>query len=374
MEVKVNTPIELLLQARLYDPFGLLGLHREGAEWIVRVYEPYATRVDLLNNDEAAALKRIHPSGVFEWRGKSEPSQYPNRPYRLRIHYGSATHEIFDPYQFPSHLSQQDLYLFSEGKLRQGYRMLGSHAVEINGVKGVRFAVWAPNAERVSVVGEFNHWDGRVHPMRSHGSSGVWELFIPEIRQHALYRYEIRNRDTGQLLTKTDPYAQGYELRPGTAALTAPANRHQWRDAEWMTQRGQWDWLHGAINIYEIHAGSWKRHPDGRFYTYSELATDLVPYVKGMGYTHIELMPISEHPLDESWGYQATGYFAATSRRVNSPSGTGVFSHARQLLSQGVSVLREAGIAEAGRRALTHLHSLSQLTAWKLSTWRVHKP
>ena len=132
------------------------------------------------------------------------------------------THDIYDPYQFPSHISQQDLYLFSEGNLRQGYRMLGSHAVEIDGVKGVRFAVWAPNAERVSVVGEFNQWDGRMHPMRSHGSSGVWELFLPEIKQHALYRYEIRNRDTGQVLTKTDPYAQGYELRPGTAALAAP--------------------------------------------------------------------------------------------------------------------------------------------------------
>ncbi|MDH4215596.1 MAG: 1,4-alpha-glucan branching enzyme, partial [Gallionella sp.] len=206
----MNTPIESLLQARCYDPFGLLGLHREGTDWVIRVYEPHATEVDLLNKDGAAPLKRTHPCGVFEWRGNNEPSL----PYRLRLHYGSATHEAYDPYQFPPHLSQQDLYLFGEGKLRQGYRMLGSHAVEINGVKGVRFAVWAPNAERVSVVGEFNNWDGRLHPMRSHGSSGVWELFLPEIKQHALYRYEIRNRATGQILTKTDPYAQGYELRP----------------------------------------------------------------------------------------------------------------------------------------------------------------
>ena len=302
--------IESLLQSRLSDPFALLGLHQKGSEWVIRVYEPYATQVALVNETDGELLKRIHPAGIFEWRGKTEPA----RPYRLRMHYGIVTHEIYDPYQFPSHISQQDLYLFSEGKLHQGYRMLGSHAVEINGVKGVRFAVWAPNAERVSVVGEFNNWDGRIHAMRYHGSSGVWELFIPGIKQHALYRYEIRNRNTGQLLTKTDPYAQGYELRPGTASLAAPANEHRWRDAEWLKQRGQWDWLHGAINIYEVHAGSWKRHPDGRFYTYSELATDLVPYVKGMGYTHIELMPISEHPLDESWGYQATGYFAATSR------------------------------------------------------------
>ena len=181
----MKKPIESLLQARLHDPFGFLGLHREGAEWVVRVYEPYATGIDLLNCGEAtsrdtslakpAAFKRIHADGVFEWRGSSEPA----RPYRLRMHYGSATHEVFDPYQFPSHISQQDLYLFAEGKLRQGYRMLGSHGIEVDGVKGVRFAVWAPNAERVSVVGEFNNWDGRIHLMRSHGSSGVWELFIP---------------------------------------------------------------------------------------------------------------------------------------------------------------------------------------------------
>ena len=307
----MDTRIESLLQTRLYDPFGLLGLHKEeGSEWVIRVYEPYATQVVLLAKEEGDPFKRVHPSGLFELRCKSKP----DLPYRLRMNFGNATHEIFDPYQFPSSISQQDLYLFSEGNLHQGYLMLGSHAMEINGVKGIRFAVWAPNAERVSVVGEFNLWDGRIHPMRSLGSSGVWDLFIPELKQHDLYRYEIRNRNSGQLLTKTDPYAQGYELRPGTASLAAAANEYRWHDAEWLKQREQWDWLHGAMNIYEVHPGSWKRHPDGRFYTYSELATDLVPYVKGMGYTHIEFMPISEHPLDESWGYQATGYFAPTSR------------------------------------------------------------
>src|SRR5674476_154125 len=220
------------------------------------IRDSHATQVALINQSDTEPLKRIHPTGIFEWRGKTEPAL----PYRLRVYYGSVTHEIFDPYQFPSDISQQDLYLFSEGNLHQGYRMLGSHAVKINGVTGVRFAVWAPNAERVSVVGEFNMWDGRVHPMRSLGSSGVWELFLPEIRQDALYRFEIRNREIGRVLTKTDPYAQGYELRPGTAALAATAYRHQWQDAEWMQQSGLWDWLHGAINIYEIHAGSWKRH------------------------------------------------------------------------------------------------------------------
>ncbi|MDX8385153.1 MAG: 1,4-alpha-glucan branching protein GlgB [Gallionella sp.] len=302
--------IDSLLQTRLYDPFGLLGLHREGKEWVIRAFEPQASKVELINKSGTTTLKRINPEGLFEWQGKKEPEL----PYQLRLHYGGVTRDIYDPYQFPQHLSEQDLYLFSEGKLHQGYRMLGSHPVEIKGVKGVRFAVWAPNAERVSVVGEFNGWDGRIHPMRSHGSSGTWELFLPELPEHALYRYEIRNRDTGEIMTKTDPYAQGYEMRPGTAALTTPTKQHQWQDDKWLKQRSEWDWLHGAINIYEVHAGSWKRHPDGRFYSYRELATDLVPYVKSMGYTHIELMPITEHPLDESWGYQCTGYFAPTSR------------------------------------------------------------
>ena len=306
----MDSLIESLLQARLYDPFGLLGMHREGMEWVIRVYQPYATRVALLETSGNEPFKRTHPAGVFEWRGNTEPA----RPYRLSVSEGTLARDIYDPYQFPPHLSPEDLYLFGAGKLRQGYRVLGSHPVEIHGVNGIRFAVWAPNAERVSVVGEFNQWDGRLHPMRSHGSSGVWELFIPEVQQHALYRYEIRNRDTGNLLTKTDPYAQGYELRPGTAALAAPVHVHHWQDAAWMKQRATWDWLHAAINIYEVHASSWKRHPDGHFYTYKELALDLVPYVKSMGYTHIELMPITEHPLDESWGYQCSGYFAPTSR------------------------------------------------------------
>jgi 1,4-alpha-glucan branching enzyme len=306
----VNTLIESLLQARLYDPFGLLGLHRDGVEWVIRVYQPSATQVSLLNKTDSEPFKRIHPAGIYEWRGKVQPAS----AYRLRVSEGTATRDVFDPYQFPAHISQQDLFLFSEGKLHQGYRMLGSHLVEIAGVKGIRFAVWAPNAERVSVVGEFNQWDGRLNPMRLHGSSGVWEFFLPEAQQHMLYRYEIRNRDTGELLTKTDPYAQGYELRPGTAALTSPRYEHRWQDDSWLKKRSEWDWLHSAINIYEIHAGSWKCHPDGRFYSYRELATDLVPYVKSMGYTHIELMPVTEHPLDESWGYQCSGYFAATSR------------------------------------------------------------
>jgi 1,4-alpha-glucan branching enzyme len=198
--------------------------------------------------------------------------------------------------------------------LHQAYFTLGSRQMTNDGVTGVRFAVWAPNAERVSVVGDFNGWDGRMHPLQSRGASGVWELFMPELPAGALYKYEIRNRATGAVVVKADPYAQGFELRPATAArVTAPA-QHLWQDDEWLERRARTDWLHSPLNIYEVHAGSWRRHPDGRRYTYGELADALIPYAADMGYTHIELMPISEHPLDESWGYQATGYFAATSR------------------------------------------------------------
>ncbi len=273
---------------------------------MIRFYDPHATAVFLQQD----SFRKVHPDGLFEWRSPEPPAL----PYRLRIESNGASREVLDPYQFPTDISQHDLFLFSEGKLQQAYRMLGSHTVEIGGTKGVRFAVWAPNAERVSVIGEFNNWDGRINPMRLHGSSGVWEIFIPEIASNALYRYEIRTRESGHILTKVDPYAQGFELRPGTASLAAPRHLHRWQDEAWMNGRAQWDWLHSAVNIYEVHAGSWRRHPDGRFYTYLELANDLVPYVKGMGYTHIEFMPLTEHPLDESWGYQCSGYFAPTSR------------------------------------------------------------
>jgi 1,4-alpha-glucan branching enzyme len=211
-------------------------------------------------------------------------------------------------------LSGHDLYLFNEGRLRQAWRTLGVHLEQRDGVRGVRFAVWAPNAERVSVVGDFNRWDGRVHPMGTHGSSGVWELFIPELSGGELYKYEIRNRDSGEVLVKTDPYGREFERRPSTAARVPRDAKYQWADQAWMNARASRDWLHAPMSTYEVHLGSWKRHPDGRFYSYQELAEHLVPYVKDMGFTHVELLPVTEHPRDESWGYQTTGYFAATTR------------------------------------------------------------
>lgn len=313
--IKLDPRAELLLQGRLHNPFAYLGPHRENEKYVVRIFNPYASKIWLKTVHGDEALERVHPSGLFEWYGNEEP----RHPYSLRIKNSGPElnngieHLVHDCYAFAPQISDFDLHLFNEGKLHQAYRVLGSHAMRINDIPGVRFAVWAPNAERISVIGEFNRWDGRIHPMAAHGSSGVWELFIPEIEQGALYKFEIRNH-AGTLLVKTDPYANAFELRPGTAARAGTAIHHSWQDTEWMKQRNSWDWLHAPLNIYEIHAGSWKRHPDGRFYTYRELAENLVPYLKDMGYTHVELMPVSEHPLDESWGYQATGYFAATSR------------------------------------------------------------
>jgi len=313
--VKTDSRIEDLLHARLHAPLSYLGPHFENDCYVVRVFQPYANEISLVIPHGNEPLQKIHPDGLFEWRGKEQP----HHPYLLRVvengpgMANSAERLMHDPYAFAQQISSFDLHLFNEGNLHQGYQVLGSHAIQIDGVSGVRFSVWAPNAERVSVVGEFNRWDGRIHPMSVHGSSGVWELFIPDIALGALYKFEIFNR-AGKLMVKTDPYANAFELRPGTAARAGLGITYSWQDDDWIKHRSQWDWLHAPLNVYEIHAGSWKRHPDGSFYTYRQLAGNLIPYLKDMGYTHIELMPVSEHPLDESWGYQATGYFAASSR------------------------------------------------------------
>ncbi len=307
---------DALLGGRLHDPFAYLGLHKTIHAYQARVFQPRAHAVSIRTAQGFEPMERTHAEGIYEWHGAISPPV----PVRLRIETrDSATqaqrvYDIYDTYSLPLQITDHDLYLFNEGKLKQAYRTLGVHRVCNIGVEGMRFAVWAPNAERVSVVGDFNHWDGRMHPMGVHHNSGVWELFIPELPPGALYKYEIRNRHSGEILLKTDPYATRFELRPNTAALTPTNHTYPWSDRAWMEKRAYWDWLHAPLNILEIHPGSWKRHPDGRFYNYREIAQHLIPYALEMGYTHLELMPVSEHPLDESWGYQTTGYFAVTSR------------------------------------------------------------
>lgn len=311
--IDIDSLREALLTARLHNPFAYLGIHKEQDEWVTRVFQPYATNVWIQTSNGFESMTQSHDDGIFEWHGKTPPTH----PYLLRIEENTpmgSVRESYDPYAFPLQISDHDLYLFNGGNLRQTYRTLGAHSEVIDKIVGVRFAVWAPNAERVSIVGDFNRWDGRTHPMAVHHHSGVWELFIPGLAGGTLYKYEIRNRNTNEILIKTDPYANYHELRPSNAARTPMVENFAWQDADWMQKRASWDWLHAPLNIYEIHLGSWKRHPDGRFYTYRELAQHLIPYLLEMGYSHVELLPISEHPLDESWGYQTTGYFAVTSR------------------------------------------------------------
>lgn len=304
-----------LLTARLHDPFAYLGAHQVANETIVRTFLPQASQAWLQTETGFIEMTCSHADGLFEWHGKDSIPRF----YLLKINKKGDTvpenfYEFYDPYSFPLQISDLDLYLFNEGKLHQTYRMLGAHHSMINGITGIRFSVWAPNAERVSVVGDHNSWDGRVHPMAVHHQSGVWELFIPGFPEHTIYKYEIRNRHTGEILLKTDPYANFHEVRPNNASYTPTCPSFTWSDDAWMNQRKCWDWLHAPLNLYEIHVGSWKRHPDGTFLNYRELAHHLIPYLLEMGYTHVELMPISEHPLDESWGYQTTGYFAVSSR------------------------------------------------------------
>ena len=311
MKTRIDESLRALVEAREYDPFRGLGLHPTPAGWCLRVLRPDARAVALEAADTAAPipLRRIGTSGFFEWEGAEAPSL----PYRLRIQEQSRTLSLHDPYAFPPRASEHDLFLFAEGSNSQAYRLLGAMAQIREGVAGICFRSWAPNAGRVSVVGDFNRWDGRVHPMASLGASGIWELFIPDLPLGSLYKFEIRNRASGLVVTKTDPYARAFEVRPATAARVTECS-HAWNDSAWIQAREGRDWLHAPMSVYEVHAGSWMRHPDGRFYSFRELAARLVPYATDLGYTHVEFLPLMEHPLDESWGYQCTGFFAPSSR------------------------------------------------------------
>jgi len=305
-------PLQRLLEARHHDPFQLLGRHPSADHAVVRAFVPGAASVLIHGTDARLPMQRVEHSDLFEWHGPAEA--VPHR-YRLEAHDGHGhTWEFYDPYCFPPLVGDLDLHLFAEGRHRHSHRFLGARSLSIDGVDGVLFATWAPNAERVSVVGDFNRWDGRCHPMRSRGSSGIWELFIPDLAPGELYKLEIRHRGTGAVAVKTDPYGRWFELRPSTAARIPPPSTHQWRDAGWLTARAESDWLHAPMSIYEVHLGSWQRDGHGGFLDYRELAHRLVEYVKTQEFTHIELLPVTEHPLDASWGYQTTGYFAPTSR------------------------------------------------------------
>jgi 1,4-alpha-glucan branching enzyme len=310
---ELKPELQLLIEARHHDPFALLGRHLQDKKVTVRAHLPHAKTVKIAEGNHN--LSRIKNTDLFEWHGKID--QVPNR-YRL-IWQDTENHEqiAYDPYCFPPQLPDFDIYLFGEGKHWHAYRFLGSHIYEADGIPGVLFAVWAPNAERVSVVGDFNRWDGRIHPMRVRGSSGIWEIFIPGLHPGNLYKFEIRSRYNGEILVKSDPYGQQFEVRPSNATIISKPISYVWQDEDWLEMRKRSDWLHQPMSVYEVHLGSWQRGPEGEFLNYRVLARELVKYVKDMGFSHIELLPITEHPFDASWGYQATGYYAPTSRFGN---------------------------------------------------------
>ncbi len=300
-----------IVEARHHDPFAVLGCHREDGGVVVRAYLPHAQEARIAEG--GLAMERVPKSGLFEWRG-DDGSRLPPHYSLIWRDEGQREHIARDPYTFAPQVGDLDLHLFGEGRHRHAYRFLGAHEYQVDGVGGVLFVVWAPNAERVSVVGNFNRWDGRCHPMRVRGGSGVWELFIPDLAAGQIYKYEIRNRHTGEIMLKADPYAQRQELRPRTASVVEGASPFRWNDGKWLKARKTADWQHRPMSVYEIHPGSWQRDMEGEFLNYRELAHRLVDYVKDLGFNYIELLPITEHPFDLSWGYQATGYFAPTSR------------------------------------------------------------
>ncbi|MBE9533269.1 MAG: 1,4-alpha-glucan branching protein GlgB [Proteobacteria bacterium] len=297
-----------IIEARHHDPFSILGAHQDGDKTTVTIFLR-ETKTALINN--TLPLSRIEGTDLFQWSGKTELLKTPYTIDRIASNGDKVSNH--DPYCFPPQLSEYDLHLFSEGKHWHAYRILGAHARQVDGVNGVLFATWAPSAQRVSVIGNFNQWDGRCHPMRSQGDTGVWELFVPDITPGEIYKYEIKAQDDS-LHSKMDPYGQQAELRPSTASIVAATSQHKWDDTDWMSKREKADWLHQPHSVYEVHMGSWNRNDDGEFLTYREMAEQMVPYVKELGFTHIELLPVTEHPLDISWGYQTTGYFAPTSR------------------------------------------------------------
>ncbi|UHD18782.1 1,4-alpha-glucan branching protein GlgB [Thiocapsa bogorovii] len=306
---KVPEPLQRIIEARHHDPFEVLGRHLEGDRAVVRAFLPGAESVTLVEASEPFA--RIEGTDLFLWEGSA--SKVPER-YRIDWVDAAGEHHVHhDPYCFPPQLPDFDLHLFGEGRHWHAYRFLGSHLTDVDGVSGVQFAVWAPSAERVSVVGDFNQWDGRAHPMRVRGGTGVWELFIPGIGQGGFYKYEIRDRATN-IHVKIDPYAQAFQERPQTAGFICPESRFRWADQGWLAARAESDWQHRPFSVYEVHLGSWQRGANGEFLNYRVLAKQLADYVTELGFTHIELLPITEHPLDASWGYQCTGYFAPSAR------------------------------------------------------------
>jgi 1,4-alpha-glucan branching enzyme len=300
-------------------PYSVLGPHsvtvNAQAGYAIRAFRPLDAQVFIvdLSGGEPHPMSRVHDAGFFELvlPGRTTPSAY----RLLAVDPNGVQHEIEDPYRFPLQWTEFDLHLHGEGNLFEAYDKLGAHLITVDSVQGVHFAVWAPNAQRVSVVGPFNEWDNRTHPLQRRGDAGIWELFVPNLPEGMVYKYAVKSRFLGYEIDKADPYGFYAELRPQTGSRIWNINRYQWHDDAWLAARPAQQALDRPMNIYEVHLGSWKRVPeDNGFLSYRDLAHQLVDYAQTMGYTHLELLPITEHPFDGSWGYQCTGYFAPTSR------------------------------------------------------------
>ena len=308
-----------LVEARHCDPFRILGIRSLQDHFLARVLRPDASELAVILDGKGAKaqkLLRVDEHGLFEGEiaGFTEGMSY---TLEITGHDGRKWKER-DAYSFPPVLGEMDIYLFNEGTHYDIYKKLGAHVKVIGDVPGVHFAVWAPSAQRVSVVGDFNNWDGRVHQMRKLVPSGVWEIFLPGVHEGAHYKFEIRGAH-GDVFLKTDPYAFFAQHGVQTGCMVFDLGRYQWSDEEWMHKRPQVDSYNSPMSIYEVHIGSWQRIPEdgNRALSYRELGDRLIPYVKEMGFTHIELMPVMEHPFDGSWGYQVVNYYAPTSRFGN---------------------------------------------------------
>ncbi|GIK72008.1 MAG: 1,4-alpha-glucan branching enzyme GlgB [Chloroflexota bacterium] len=313
-----DAQIEAIVGGYHGAPYDVLGPHvvtMNGKEGLaVRVFRPLDKKVEVLEieNGKRTPMVQVHPAGFFEATFSRRKERF---PYRLVVTGGDdQEYELEDPYRFPMLFPEFDLYLHGEGNFLESYERFGAHMTTVEGVAGVHFAVWAPNALRVSVIGSFNAWDNRVNAMQRRGDSGIWETFIPNLPKGTHYKYSIKSRMLGYEIDKADPYGFYFEMRPTTDARVWDIDSYIWNDKEWMENRIERQATDKPMSIYEVHLGSWRRGEGDAFLNYRDLAHQLVEYVKRMGYTHIELLPITEHPFDGSWGYQVTGYYAPTSR------------------------------------------------------------
>jgi 1,4-alpha-glucan branching enzyme len=301
-----------IVEGRHGDPFAVLGPHPRGREWVVTAFVPGAVKLALIPVGKGA--KPVEAAEVPGFPGLFHAILTKNTDYRFRASAGSTEWEFEDAYRYGPVLGEMDEYLLGEGTHRRMWQVLGAHLISHEGNSGVHFAVWAPNAQRVSVVGDFNIWDGRRNPMRRRGATGVWEIFIPGLKEGSSYKYEIRTPEGTILPLKADPVGFGSEHPPANASVVRDISPRVWGDADWMTRRQALQNIEAPISVYEVHLGSWKRAPGNRMLSYLEMAEQLVDYVADMGFTHIEMLPVSEYPFDGSWGYQPVGMFAPTIR------------------------------------------------------------